>query len=65
MTQTRPQSETALHGMKAICEHMGKSEKTIRLLVRRYGFPASKIGGEWVSDRQVINDWRILRLRQM
>ena len=48
---------TALHGMKAICEYAGKCENTVLKYVREQGFPASKRGGEWVSDKGRIDDW--------
>jgi predicted DNA-binding transcriptional regulator AlpA len=48
----------ALQGMKEICGYMGKSESTIIRYIKERDFPASKIGGEWVSDVALIADWR-------
>lgn len=52
----------ALHGMKAICAYMGKSENTILKYIRDEGLPAAKIGGEWVSDEGRIDGWRLERI---
>ena len=54
---------TTLHGMKAICAHMQKSEVTVRKLIRADGLPAVKEGGEWISDTGAIQDWRLERMR--
>ena len=51
-----------LHGMKAICAYMGKSENTVTKYIRDEGLPAGKIGGEWVSDEGRIDDWRLRRI---
>jgi len=48
----------ALQGMKEICRYMGKSEPTIIRYIRYRGFPAKKVGGEWVSDAALIATWR-------
>lgn len=54
---TRP-----LHGMKAICGYMQKSENTVLKYIRKEGLPAGKIGGEWVSDAGRIDQWRLERI---
>lgn len=51
-----------LHGMKAICAYMNKSESTVLKYIRGEGLPAVKIGGEWVSDEGRIDDWRFQRI---
>ena len=51
-----------LHGMKAICDYLGKSENTVLKYVRSEGLPAAKIGGEWVSDEVRIDAWRLGRI---
>lgn len=51
-----------LHGMKAICAYLGKSESTILKYIRGEGLPAAKIGGEWASDEGRIDDWRLSRI---
>lgn len=52
----------ALHGMKAICAYLDKSESTVLKYIRDEGLPAGKIGGEWVSDEGRIDEWRLLRI---
>jgi predicted DNA-binding transcriptional regulator AlpA len=49
---------TALQGMKEICRYVGKSDKTVHKYIRVEGFPASKVGGEWSSDKAMIDEWR-------
>lgn len=51
-----------LHGMKAICAYLDKSENTVLKYIRTEGLPASKIGGEWVSDAFRIDEWRLKRI---
>lgn len=48
-----------LLGLKAICIYLGKSENTVRRLIREQGLPAAKIGGEWQSNTRLIQDWRL------
>lgn len=55
--------DTTLCGMKDVCDYLGKSEKTVRRLIACDGFPATKIGGEWVSDKELIMHWRRERIR--
>lgn len=54
-----PVSTTALTGLKQICAHTGKSHTTLRKLIREYDFPAAKVGGEWISDMEMIRRWRM------
>lgn len=52
-----------LRGMKAIRAYLGgKSENTVLKYIRNEGLPASKIGGEWVSDEVCIDDWQLNRI---
>lgn len=48
-----------LLGLKAIYAYLGKSENTVRRLIREQGLPAAKIGGEWQSNERLIREWRI------
>jgi hypothetical protein len=57
-------SSTVLHGLKCICAYAGKSENTLLKYIRAERFPASKIGGEWVSDRDMIDAWRLGRIKR-
>ncbi|MHC1701504.1 MAG: hypothetical protein AB9900_11055 [Humidesulfovibrio sp.] len=55
-------SSTALSGMTAICTYVGRSEKTVLDWIRFEAMPASKIGGVWESDKELIDDWRRKRI---
>lgn len=48
----------ALQGMKEICRYMGRSEPTIIRYIRVMGFPAKKVNGVWISDVELIKEWR-------
>ena len=61
MTRTAAR-DGALQGMKEICRYMGKSENTILRYIKNQNFPATKIGGEWVSDISLIAGWRLTLL---
>ncbi|WP_027360415.1 MerR family transcriptional regulator [Desulforegula conservatrix] len=56
-------SETALSGMKEITAFVGRSEATVLDWVRKYGFPAKKISGQWESDRSLIEEWRVNQIK--
>lgn len=47
-----------LEGMKAICNHVKRSESTVLDWIRFMGFPAKKLGGIWVSEAGLISDWK-------
>lgn len=64
MSQQQSYTSTALVGMKAICQHMAKSETTMLKIIRCENFPATKISGEWVSDRKLVEEWRQNKIRQ-
>jgi hypothetical protein len=54
---------TGLSGMKAIQEHcrilgLPASEVTVIQMIRQSGFPARKLGGIWLSDKERIQDWQ-------
>lgn len=55
-------SESALSGMKEITAFVGRSEATVLEWVRKYGFPAKKISGQWESDRTLIEKWRLRQI---
>ncbi len=44
--------------MKSICQYMNRSESSVLVLIRDYGFPARKIGGIWESDTELADAWR-------
>lgn len=53
------EGNTTLHGMGEITVYAKRCEATILKLVRTEGFPARKVGGIWVSDKVLIDDfWR-------
>ena len=58
-------SETALSGMKEITSYVGRSESTVLEWVRKLGFPAKKIGGQWESDRNLIEEWRLNQIKKV
>ena len=49
---------TALNTMKEICAYLGKSANTVLKLAREEGLPLKKIGGQWTSDTDCIDEWR-------
>ena len=61
--------ETALGGMTAIMDYcrtisMQCSESTIISLIKEEEFPATKVKGQWMSDKLLIKDWRINRIKK-
>ena len=58
------QTTTLLATLKEICAHLGKSENTVRKLIRESKLPAIKEGGEWVSSVEAIAAWRKERLQK-
>lgn len=53
---------TALGGMTAIREYcrtlgMQSSETSVIQFIVSYEFPARKLNGQWMSDKDEINDW--------
>lgn len=46
-----------LSGMKQITEFVGYSETTVLDWIRVYQFPACKIGGSWISESSLIDQW--------
>jgi hypothetical protein len=55
-------ADTSLTGWKEICDFMRKSQPTMRKLIRKEGFPACIVAGEWISDTQLIQEWRRERI---
>jgi hypothetical protein len=54
--------ETTLSGMKAIQEHcrainLPSAEATVLQMIRQSGFPARKLGGIWMADREAVTKW--------
>lgn len=52
------QVDTALVGMKEICQFVRRSEPTVIVWIRDMDFPAKKIGGIWESDKVLVQKWR-------
>ena len=46
-----------LSGMKQITDFVGYSETTVLDWIRIYQFPACKIGGSWISESGLIDQW--------
>jgi hypothetical protein len=51
-----------LLGMNAIAQKAGVSNDVALDWIRNCGMPAEKIGGVWVSDADLIDEWRRNRL---
>ncbi|MDY6969977.1 MAG: hypothetical protein SVR08_15160 [Spirochaetota bacterium] len=41
-----------------ICTYMRCDWRRIEMLIKHFNFPAKKIGGQWVSDKELIDEWR-------
>lgn len=54
----------SLLGMKSICRYVSLSEPTVLRLIRERDFPATKIAGTWVSDMDLILEWRRTCIRR-
>lgn len=52
-----------LRGRRKICKHTGHKWPTIEKLLAQ-GFPAVKIGRDWVSDTEEIARWKLRLLRR-
>lgn len=48
----------ALIGLKEICKYARRSESTLLRMIREEGFPARKIGGNWQSTTNLIDEWQ-------
>ena len=48
----------ALSGMKDICDYIHRSEATVLEWIRVRGLPATKLGGIWESDSDLIDQWK-------
>ena len=51
-----------LSGMKQICCYCNYSEVTILKWIRLEEFPATKVGGAWISDTDLVDKWRQKRI---
>lgn len=51
-----------LLGMNAIAQKAGVSNDVALDWIRNCGMPAEKMGGIWVSDSDLIDEWRRKRL---
>ena len=49
---------SALSGMKEICDYIHRSEATVLEWIRTSGLPATKLGGIWESDSDLIDQWK-------
>lgn len=47
-----------LSGMNEISSYIKRSIPTVIELVATVDFPATKIGGVWESDTEMIDEWR-------
>jgi hypothetical protein len=52
----------ALNGMKDISAYIDRSMVTAKRWIDREGLPATKIGGAWISDTELIDEWRNRRI---
>ena len=53
-----PRKDTSLQGLKEISGYARVSENTVLKYVKYFGFPAGKLGGQWVSDKVEVDEWR-------
>ncbi len=54
---------SALSGMKEICRYTARSESSVLIFIRDCDFPATKLGGVWESDTELIDTWRLDQIR--
>lgn len=52
-----------LRGRRRICKYVGHKWPTIEKMIGQ-GFPATKIGRDWVSDTEEIAQWKLRRMRR-
>lgn len=53
-----------LRGRRAICKHTKRSWATLQGLMKKEGFPLSRVAGNWFSDTEEIKEWMMKRLRR-
>jgi len=53
-----------LNGIKAIGAYVDRSGVTVRKWINNHGLPAAKIGGAWISDTELIDEWRAKRIAE-
>ena len=51
-----------LAGNKDVCACVERSEPIVRKWIKTEGLPATKIGGAWISDTELIDEWRAKRI---
>lgn len=52
-------SGKVLRGQHAISDYYGRDWRTIKQLIDRYGFPATKIMGQWESHTELIDNYQM------
>lgn len=57
-------SMTSLNGMKDIAAYVDRSEVTVKKWIERQDLPAGKIGGSWISETEMIDQWRARRVAE-
>ena len=50
--------EESLEGRKQIADFVERDWRTISRWIKDHSFPATKIGGTWQSDAELIRQWR-------
>lgn len=55
--QARP-----LEGMAQIADYVGKSYPTVLKFIKNENFPAKKLGGEWTSYTDLVDEWKRRRV---
>lgn len=41
-----------------ICEYINFGWQRIEIFIKQYKFPARKLGGRWISDTDLIDEWK-------
>jgi len=49
---------TALRGREEIEKAAGRSWPIVLRLIKNHGFPATRLGGIWESDTELIAEWK-------
>jgi hypothetical protein len=50
--------------LEDVREYTGWEARKLKKLVRHGGFPMKKIGGQWVSSKALIDEWRRERIKE-
>jgi hypothetical protein len=61
--ESSTRAKTALYGIKAIRDccrklELPSTEATVMAMIHESGLPAKKLGGIWISDAELIAEWR-------